>query len=286
MSATATIADIARQAGVGTATVDRVLNRRPGVNAETVQRVMQVVAELGAPPQRGRPRKGENFRFAFVLPAEASPFNELVDRQIAQAAGEFRHQHITEVTHRIDSSDADAVRRRAGATGRLRWRGGDGARPAAGEAGHQRAGAHRRARGHAVLRRGRLDARNARRRRQPRRGAHGGAAARPHGGHRRARHLAAELAGDAPVGRDRPAHRLRAGARGALPEAARCSARPTCRPTMPARCRALLRFLRSEGIDPTRVAGIYNVGSGSAGVARARREPRADRQRRPWSRTT
>jgi len=103
---TATIADIARQAGVGTATVDRVLNKRPGVNAETVQRVMQVVAELGAPPLRGRPRKGENFRFAFVLPAEGAPFNELVDRQIAQAAGEFRHQHITEVTHRIEAADA------------------------------------------------------------------------------------------------------------------------------------------------------------------------------------
>ncbi len=108
MSSNATIADIARQAGVGTATVDRVLNRRPGVNAETVQRVLQVVAELGAPPQRGRPRIGENFRFAFVLPAEAAPFNELVDRLIAQAAGEFRHQHITEVTHRIDSTDAAA----------------------------------------------------------------------------------------------------------------------------------------------------------------------------------
>jgi LacI family transcriptional regulator len=103
---TATIADIARQAGVGTATVDRVLNKRPGVNAETVQRVMQVVAELGAPSPRGRPRKGENFRFAFVLPAAATPFSELVDRQIAQAAGEFRHQHITEITHRIDATDA------------------------------------------------------------------------------------------------------------------------------------------------------------------------------------
>jgi LacI family transcriptional regulator len=105
MSAPATIADIARQAGVGTATVDRVLNRRPGVNAETVQRVLQVVAELGAPPQRGRPRRGDNFRFAFVLPAEATPFVELVDRQIALAAGEFRHQHITEVTHRLPTAD-------------------------------------------------------------------------------------------------------------------------------------------------------------------------------------
>ncbi|MES1265942.1 MAG: LacI family DNA-binding transcriptional regulator, partial [Variovorax sp.] len=100
-----TIADIARLAGVGTATVDRVLNRRPGVNAETVQRVMQVVGELGPPQQPGRPRRGANARFAFVLPADPSPFLELVERQIAQAAGDFRHAHITEVTHRIDSTD-------------------------------------------------------------------------------------------------------------------------------------------------------------------------------------
>ena len=105
MSVAPTIADIARLAGVGTATVDRVLNRRPGVNAETMQRVMQVVADLGAPQQPGRPRRGENFRFAFVLPADDSPFLNLVDRQIAQTAGDFRHAHITEVTHRIDAAD-------------------------------------------------------------------------------------------------------------------------------------------------------------------------------------
>jgi len=105
MAAAPTIADIARLAGVGTATVDRVLNRRPGVNAETVQRVMQVVAELGTPQQPGRPRRGENSRFAFVLPADDSPFLNLVDRQIAQTAGDFRHAHITEITHRIDTTD-------------------------------------------------------------------------------------------------------------------------------------------------------------------------------------
>ena len=105
MSTPATIADIAARAGVGTATVDRVLNKRPGVNADTMQRVMQVVAELGAPPLRGRPRKGDNFRFAYVLPADETPFLGLVDRQIAQAAGDFRHQHITEVTHRLDAAD-------------------------------------------------------------------------------------------------------------------------------------------------------------------------------------
>ncbi len=105
MASTPTIADIARAAGVGTATVDRVLNRRPGVNAETVQRVMQVVSDLGTPQQPGRPRRGANARFAYVLPADTSPFFESVERQIAQAAGDFRHAHITEITYRFDASD-------------------------------------------------------------------------------------------------------------------------------------------------------------------------------------
>ena len=60
--------DIAARAGVGTATVDRVLNKRPGVNPDTVRRVLDVVALLGAPAPRGRPRTA-NFRFAYVLPA-------------------------------------------------------------------------------------------------------------------------------------------------------------------------------------------------------------------------
>ena len=107
MSCAPTIADLARTAGVGTATVDRVLNRRPGVNADTMQRVMQAVAKLGTPLQPGRPRRGANFRFAFVLPAEESPFLGLLDRQIAQTANDFRHQHITEITYRIDTTDPD-----------------------------------------------------------------------------------------------------------------------------------------------------------------------------------
>lgn len=108
MASSPTISEIARLAGVGTATVDRVLNRRPGVNAETVQRVLQVVAELGAPQQPGRPRRGENLRFAYVLPADDFAHLGLIDRQIAQSAGDFRHQHITEITRRIDATDAAA----------------------------------------------------------------------------------------------------------------------------------------------------------------------------------
>ena len=105
MSPPSTIADIAREAGVGTATVDRVLNRRPGVNAETLQRVLKAVEKLGVPPQPGRPRRSPDFSFAYVLPAESTPFFDLVERQIAQSAGDFRHQHINEVTHRLDAGD-------------------------------------------------------------------------------------------------------------------------------------------------------------------------------------
>lgn len=106
MATSSTIAEIARQAGVGTATVDRVINGRSGVHADTVSKVMKIVDSIGVnTPVRGRPRRRDNLRFAFVLPADATPFLDLVERQIAQLASDFRHQHVTEVTHRLSASD-------------------------------------------------------------------------------------------------------------------------------------------------------------------------------------
>lgn len=102
----ATITQIAEAAGVSTATVDRVLNNRPGVNPATVERVRAVMQTLGAgAPARGRPRSTPNYRFAFVLPASRRGFFDMVDRVIAQAAGDFRHQHITEITQRLPNQD-------------------------------------------------------------------------------------------------------------------------------------------------------------------------------------
>jgi LacI family transcriptional regulator len=106
MSSTVTIANIAQNAGVGTATVDRVLNGRPGVNSETEQKVLQAIKALGVPSvARGRPRSKGNFKFAYVLPAENSQFLDQLERHIAQTAGDFRHQHITEITYRIAAED-------------------------------------------------------------------------------------------------------------------------------------------------------------------------------------
>jgi LacI family transcriptional regulator len=46
----ATIAEVARQAGVGVATVSRVLNSSPAVRDETRQRVLEAIADLGYAP--------------------------------------------------------------------------------------------------------------------------------------------------------------------------------------------------------------------------------------------
>ncbi|WP_342619978.1 LacI family DNA-binding transcriptional regulator [Rhodoferax sp. GW822-FHT02A01] len=106
MATTVTIAEIAKSAGVGTATVDRVLNGRSGVNAETERKVLDAINALGAPTvTRGRPRSKGNFKFAYVLPEASTPFLDDLERHIAQTAGDFRHQHITELTYRFPAED-------------------------------------------------------------------------------------------------------------------------------------------------------------------------------------
>jgi LacI family transcriptional regulator len=105
MSSISKISEIARLAGVGTATVDRTLNGRPGVNAETAKRVMEAVAALGNPALPGRPRTNQRFRFAYVFPDDERGLFDLAERQVLQAAGDFRHQRITELTYRFDAKD-------------------------------------------------------------------------------------------------------------------------------------------------------------------------------------
>ena len=45
------IVDIAHEAGVSTATVDRVLNRRPGVRESTIQRVLKIAGKYDYLPE-------------------------------------------------------------------------------------------------------------------------------------------------------------------------------------------------------------------------------------------
>ncbi len=75
-SARANIADIAKLANVSTATVDRVLNHRPGVREATVQRVLKAAAELAYLPESDlyAALTPSAMRISFVLPKGTNRF--------------------------------------------------------------------------------------------------------------------------------------------------------------------------------------------------------------------
>ena len=83
-----TVNDIAREAGVSLATVDRVLNARPGVRAKTVIAVNEAIRTLGyvrnvAAANLARQRV---YRFLFVLPDVQSQFIQALRAAIEVAA--------------------------------------------------------------------------------------------------------------------------------------------------------------------------------------------------------
>src|SRR3954453_17230342 len=81
-----TLKDIARQAGVSLATVDRVLHNRPGVRPDTVRRVKEAIERNSFQPHvaaaelaRGRAR-----RFAFVMPSGPNPFMQQIQAYLGE----------------------------------------------------------------------------------------------------------------------------------------------------------------------------------------------------------
>jgi LacI family transcriptional regulator len=87
----ANITDLARHAGVSTATVDRVLNRRGGVRLPTVHRVLGAADRLGylLPPELLSSYRPEPMRLAFVLPVGANRYLQLLAETIARSNDEM-----------------------------------------------------------------------------------------------------------------------------------------------------------------------------------------------------
>ncbi|MER8630144.1 LacI family DNA-binding transcriptional regulator [Mesorhizobium opportunistum] len=83
----ATVSDIARTCGLSTATVDRVLNNRPGASAANRQRVMEAAKQLGYLPvadQVTLPSKPANLEF--FLPIGRNAFMQDLARSIEDYA--------------------------------------------------------------------------------------------------------------------------------------------------------------------------------------------------------
>lgn len=85
-----TVADVAREAGVGVATVDRVINQRAPVRPDTAQRVLAAAEKLGfhrtALIRKRLTEQARRKRLGFILQSRTSPFYRELGRELAGAA--------------------------------------------------------------------------------------------------------------------------------------------------------------------------------------------------------
>jgi LacI family transcriptional regulator len=108
----ATIVEIARAAGVSTATVDRTLNNRAGVRERTRDRVISAAERLGYLPERTAPPTARRVLSAakldFLLPGGTNTFLKMLADHLA-AIGEARRQETTVRVHLIEGFNPDAL---------------------------------------------------------------------------------------------------------------------------------------------------------------------------------
>lgn len=102
--------DIAREAGASVATVDRVLNDRPGVNKHTAKRIMDAVTRLkSGHSQIVRP--SANLNFDFILPGGPNTFWQMI-AEGAKAAQQIYADHGVIIrTHPIEGFNPEILAR-------------------------------------------------------------------------------------------------------------------------------------------------------------------------------
>jgi len=99
------LADVAREAGVSLATVDRTINGRPGVRKQTSDLIWETVRRLESGPvssPNSVPRQPV-LRFDFVLPGGPNTFMQMLDDAIVATGGGFNGQNVSARCHRIES---------------------------------------------------------------------------------------------------------------------------------------------------------------------------------------
>ena len=105
------MADIAAAARVSLATVDRVINRRPGVKARTVDRVLGAALDLGYldDAERERLSTPRPANVAFLLPAGGNPYLKLLGDKVRAAAQTDRRDASPVRCFFIESFNAAAL---------------------------------------------------------------------------------------------------------------------------------------------------------------------------------
>lgn len=109
-----TVHDIAKEAGVSLATVDRVLNARPGVRDKTIAKVQGAVARLGyvRDTYAANLARKRLYRFVFVLPEGPNQFADSLRAALDEAhVAQVSDRTVIEVV-RVPLHDPHAIVRR------------------------------------------------------------------------------------------------------------------------------------------------------------------------------
>jgi LacI family transcriptional regulator len=91
-----TVHDVADAAGVSLATVDRVLNNRKGVRAETVDRVRNAMTRLNYVRDQTAANlaRGRTYSFTFIVPTGGNSFMRQLEREIERATPAAAQERI------------------------------------------------------------------------------------------------------------------------------------------------------------------------------------------------
>lgn len=109
----ATLKDVAREAGVSLATVDRVLHGRPGVRDRTVQKVNETIARLGFRPMAAAAQlaRSRSLRIGFVMPRGTNSFMANIAEQVKGRIGWLSARRVAVEFIETDVFDAETLAR-------------------------------------------------------------------------------------------------------------------------------------------------------------------------------
>ena len=108
-----TVHDVARAAGVSLATVDRVLNGRPGVRPATAEKVEQAIAAIGFSRDLNASlmARARDLGLVFFIPDGNNEFMDSLAAAVARRAAQAPADRLSLQTRRLKAFDATALAR-------------------------------------------------------------------------------------------------------------------------------------------------------------------------------
>lgn len=106
------LSDVAQEAGVSVATVDRVIHGRPGVKTHTAEHIMAVIAHMENGSNSITSTNGarlDNLYFDVILPIGTNAFFNMLEEEIQAYANHPANRHLTVRMHRIKGFDTVAL---------------------------------------------------------------------------------------------------------------------------------------------------------------------------------